>query len=72
MCCGRSRPLHAGPRLNTPTRHAVFVYVGRTALTVTGPASGRVYRFGGPGAQMSVDPRDAAALGKVSVLRAVG
>ena len=72
MCCGRSRPLTAGPRLATPTAHGVvFAYLGRTALTVTGPATGRPYRFAQTGARVVVDPRDAAALRSVTVLRAL-
>jgi hypothetical protein len=50
----------------------VFAYQGRTALTVTGPATGMVYRFAAPGARVRVDPRDAAALRRIAVLRAVG
>jgi hypothetical protein len=73
MCCGRTRPVAAGPRLSTPPRAGVtLAYVGRTALTVTGPASGAVYRFEASGARLRVDARDAAALLKVGVLRAVG
>ena len=45
--------------------------MGRTALTVTGPATGLVYRFAAPGARVRVDARDAIALRRVPVLRAV-
>ena len=48
----------------------MFTYLGRTALTVTGPATGRIYRFAAPGARLRVDARDATALRKVPVLRA--
>jgi hypothetical protein len=46
-----------------------FTYLGRTSLTVTGPATGTVYRFPANGAQLRVDQRDAAALRRVPVLR---
>jgi hypothetical protein len=48
----------------------MLAYSGRTALTVTGPVTGAVYRFSAPGARLAVDPRDAGALLKVPVLRA--
>jgi hypothetical protein len=50
----------------------VFAYLGRTALSVRGPATGALYRFLVPGARLQVDSRDAVALRKVAVLRAVG
>jgi hypothetical protein len=71
MCCGRTRPVAQAPRLAAPRRGgAALAYTGRTALTVTGPSTGVVYRFAGPGARLNVDPRDAAALLKIPVLRA--
>jgi hypothetical protein len=73
MCCGRSRAISAGPRLQPPLASGiVFAYLGRTALTVTGPATRTVYRFATPGAQLRIDPRDAVALRKIEVLRVVG
>jgi hypothetical protein len=48
-----------------------FEYVGRTALTVTGPLSGQRYRFAAPGARLLVDGRDAFALATVPVLERV-
>jgi hypothetical protein len=73
MCCGRSRPISASPRLRPPTRGGtIFTYLGRTSLTVTGPATGTVYRFPAPGARLNVDPRDVVALGRVTVLRPAG
>lgn len=50
---------------------AVFAYVGRTALTVTGGATGRQYRFAAPGALAAVDCRDAPSLRQVTLLRSV-
>jgi hypothetical protein len=40
----------------------VFKYIGATALTVVGPATGRCYRFDRPGATLAVDLRDRATL----------
>lgn len=50
-------------------RPAVFEYVGATSLTVVGPASGRCYRFGGPGASLFVDQRDRDTLAHIRSLR---
>ncbi len=46
-----------------------FQYVGQTGLTVTGPITGRRYRFNGPGAAAEVDARDAPGLVAVPNLR---
>ncbi len=71
MCCGRSRPVSASPRLRAPGQGSrTLAYGGRTALTVTGPVTGAVYRFSAPGARLSIDVRDVGALLKVPVLRA--
>jgi hypothetical protein len=73
MCCGRTRHVAASPRAESSKRDGeVFTYLGRTALTVTGPTTGLVYRFAAPGARVRVDARDAIALRRVPVLRAVG
>ncbi|MGD9101160.1 MAG: hypothetical protein PVF45_11830 [Anaerolineae bacterium] len=45
--------------------------MGKTALTVLGPISRKRYRFGGPGARLEVDGRDAPALIAVPKLRRV-
>ncbi|MBX3622507.1 MAG: hypothetical protein KF891_21280 [Rhizobacter sp.] len=50
-------------------RPPVFEYVGATSLTVVGPASGRCYRFGGPGASLFVDQRDRETLAHIRSLR---
>ena len=78
MCCGNSRgrgvPSVQGPRtLPALARPAglTFEYVGRTALAVAGPATGRQYRFDRPGARLEVDPRDSASVGAIPVLRRV-
>ena len=71
MCCGNTRRISASPRLSPPARGGtVLTYVGRTALTITGPSTGMVYRFTAPGARLRVDARDAVALRKIPVLRA--
>ena len=77
-CCGRGRQALGdilGPTPTpgpgaTPRRTTVeFEYAGATALTVTGPASGRRYRFEGPGARLVVDSRDRPGLARVPKLR---
>jgi hypothetical protein len=84
-CCGGKRrqfpaaprPAHTGTipvpaaRQTTPaiTEVITFEYTGRTGLTVRGPLTGRAYRFAYPGAQVSVDKRDASALTAVPHLK---
>lgn len=46
-----------------------FQYVGRTGLTVTGPITGRQYRFNHTGAVVGVDGRDAGSMAAVPHLR---
>lgn len=84
-CCGNSRPTpvripNRGLELRAPagkagivSRHhaIIFEYVGNTALTATGPVSGRRYRFGQRGARLHVDPRDRPGLAQVPNLRFV-
>jgi hypothetical protein len=73
MCCGRTKHVAASHRLESSKGDGeLFAYRGRTALTVTGPSSGLIYRFAAPGARVRVDPRDAIALRRIPVLRAVG
>ena len=48
---------------------AWFRYVGATGATVTGAATGTLYRFAQPGALVSVDARDRRSLAAVPVLR---
>jgi hypothetical protein len=75
MCCGnsrssRSRATSFQPAAPTATSVrstsyvAYFEYTGRTALTIMGPSGAR-YRFAAPGARLSVDLRDRAALAAV-------
>lgn len=74
-CCGQHPGSTRGRRETTPTRPARmdwgeprFRYVGRTALTVVGGATGRRYRFPRPGFTARVDLRDRASLRRVPVL----
>jgi hypothetical protein len=48
-----------------------FMYTGQSALTVTGSASGRQYRFNAPGEHQLIDYRDAPFMMKVPVLKKV-
>lgn len=51
-----------------PARAVRFEYRGKTALTVVGAATRRVYWFGSPGARLEVHPRDAGSLDGVPQL----
>lgn len=84
-CCGKKReqllagaPSHphsarvaSYPRpAQGPLQSRVFFeYVGRTGLTVTGPATGKQYRFERTGARLEVDLRDRLSLSSVPHLR---
>jgi len=46
-----------------------FEYVGKTALTVTGPVTGKKYRFPRPGAKIAVDGPDALSVAAIPLLR---
>jgi len=84
-CCGRkssaprSAPAPSSPSPSVPPpvagsvrrSGAFFRYVGRTALTVTGPATGRTYRFDRPGVVVGVDVRDAAHVAGIPTLQRV-
>jgi hypothetical protein len=48
-----------------------FQYVGKTALTALGLATGRQYRFPYPGAILQVDARDQPSLSSIPNLRQV-
>ena len=76
-CCARrttsappttSRP-QTTPRPTPRQTSIVFEYTGRTAMTVTGSATGRRYRFDTPGARVAIDPTDRASLSTVPNLR---
>lgn len=82
MCnCGNKRTEYkqqntvvASPlKTATPGTHqstnSIFEYTGKTALTVMGNITGRRYRFNRTGDLQSIDPRDAAGMMAVPVLR---
>ena len=72
-CCGKQRTQLHGSFSSGGSRpeRVFFRYVGRSALTVAGPVSGKYYRFTAPGATVEADPRDAPAMEKVPHLRRV-
>jgi hypothetical protein len=86
-CCGNQRrqfqtttpghpPRGTGAQASSnaaPVRQFVisFEYVGQTALTAVGGATGKRYRFDRPGARVVVDPRDRPSLAVVPALRQV-
>jgi hypothetical protein len=73
-CCGKARSQASLAAQANPGRRttALFEYVGKTRLTIIGPATRTGYRFDRPGARVLVDGRDRAALSSVPVLRVVG
>jgi hypothetical protein len=77
-CCGKSRTArqieNSGDvnRVVVPARaigYRYFEYVGKTALTVIGPVSGRRYGFTHPGDLLPVDERDGPSMAAVPNLR---
>ena len=82
-CCGQKRRRFHGkmsaqvfePGDITPTEppagSAFFEYLGSTAMTVLGPATGRRYRFGWPGALVAVALEDSGSLAGVPHLRKI-
>jgi len=83
MCCGKNRTqlmkAPAIPKTRPATAVAPqklpstisFVYIGNTAITVTGPISGLDYRFERPGARVEVDWRDRILLASIRQLRQI-
>jgi len=76
MCCGGTRTGLGQPPTRADRRDAQtdappvrFTYIGRTALSVVGSATRRLYRFEGTGATLAVDRRDAVGLGMVPTLQ---
>jgi hypothetical protein len=71
----RMRPTVGGTRVAPPpiarssTSMLQYQYVGRTAMTVVSPATGRRYRFDRPGAQQQVDARDRQWIERVPNIR---
>ena len=85
-CCGQMRAqqwrtsspfVHelAPPRPSAtgrfPMGTASFEYIGSTAITVVGRATGRQYRFATPGVPVVVDARDRWGLAHVPRLREI-
>jgi hypothetical protein len=75
MCCGGARrglgqaPTRSESRGVSAAPEVRFTYVGGTSVTVIGAATGRLYRFDGPGITLGVDRRDAYGFSAVPVLR---
>jgi hypothetical protein len=82
-CCGSGNPSRGGPMqasrpaaapVPAPPRrysHVFFEYVGPTALTAVGRATGKHYRFDRPGARVAAEPADEASLRGVPNLRQI-
>lgn len=77
-CCGSSRTSlghsasldeAAGVASGPPSVR--FAYLGASALSVIGGATGRLYRFDGRGSRLAIDRRDAPGLVAVPKLRRV-
>ena len=75
-CCGSSRTslghsasLDEDARIASGPLSVTFIYLGRSALNVIGGATGRQYRFLGPGSRLAIDRRDAPGLAAVPKLR---
>lgn len=64
-----SAPLKTVNSGTQQSTNSVFEYTGKTALTVMGNITGRRYRFNRTGDLQSIDPRDAAGMMAVPVLR---
>lgn len=75
-CCGSSQTSlgHSASLDEEPggPPSLMFVYLGRSALSVIGGSTGRQYRFDGRGARLAIDRRDAPGLLAVPMLRRVG
>ena len=69
-CCGSQRAAMRGGGANvgggtgTPwiPRAMDFEYTGSGELQITGPSTGTIYTFRGPGARVRVDEHDVASL----------
>ena len=81
-CCGQGRAAAASGAAAAPVRAAapsrkpaygpvVLEYVGKTSLTVVGPATQKQYHFSVPGARVSVDGRDSVSMAAIRQLRVV-
>ncbi len=72
-CCGKGRSKLKVMSTQTAARPTavIFEYVGRTRVSVIGPATRMSYRFDRPGARVLVDGRDRASLATIPLLRQV-
>ena len=70
-CCGNQRAQLAGSSGSYAHGRHFFRYIGKAALTVTGPVTGKYYRFSATGATVEADARDAPSLEQVPQLRRV-
>jgi hypothetical protein len=75
-CCGQMRAQASaggrafetrGPR--PVSQVALYEYTGATGMTVTGPVSGKRYRFAEASAKVQIDARDVASLAGLPNLR---
>jgi hypothetical protein len=73
MCCGRNNQttnLGSGQATAArPQTTAGAQYIGKTAMTVLGPVSGKIYRFGNSGERVELDRRDLSGLASVPKLK---
>jgi hypothetical protein len=75
-CCRQARAkamLEAKQLFAQPSRPetVAFEYIGQTSLSVIGAVTRTMYRFQATGGRVAVDPRDAAALASVRILRRI-
>lgn len=79
-CCGNrysgqhARSIASGAPSYAPvgaSSDPVFEYVGASSLTITGPLSGRTYRFEGRGSRLPVNRHDAPSLLYIPNLRSI-
>ena len=72
-CCGKgvSKLKATSTQLTARPTAVIFEYVGRTRVSVIGPATRMSYRFDRPGARVLVDGRDRASLATIPLLRQV-
>jgi hypothetical protein len=71
MCCGRTRHVAAAPASSQPSAAGDIHLPGADGPDRHRACHGLVYRFAAPGTRVRVDARDAIALRRVPVLRAV-
>lgn len=82
-CCGNSRKQYQAPAQNLAAMPSTepepaqmqepvyYEYIGATAISVRGSATGNIYRFREFGTRVAVDARDIATLDTVPNVRRV-